>query len=178
LANDYEIAERTFGKIIYLHCMIKQNKLPVKKSAKQVIKPSKTKTWIEKVNDTEKNFQIKKLDKDFADMPAGAKMLIATPKIIDEYVRHIPKGKSGSLATMRKDLANEYGADYTCPVTSGIFLRIVSEAAHEQIENGTPLSKVAPFWRVVDEKSALNKKLSFGESFVKKLRKSEGIQLK
>jgi hypothetical protein len=76
---------------------------------------------------------------------------------------------------MRKDLAVEYGAEYTCPVTSGIFLRIVSEAAHEQIEKGTPISKVAPFWRVVDEKSALNKKLSFGPEFVGQHRKREGL---
>ena len=142
---------------------------------KNTMKPAKGKTWIDKVNDPTKEFQIKKLDKDFADMPAGAKMLIATPKIIDEYVRHIPKGRSGSLASMRKDLANEYGAEYTCPVTSGIFLRIVSEAAHEQIEKGTPVIKVTPFWRVVDERSALNKKLSFGPEFVSKQRKKEGI---
>jgi hypothetical protein len=54
-------------------------------------------------------------------------------------------------------------------------LRIVSEAAHEQIEKGTPLNKVAPFWRVIDEKSALNKKLSFGQNFVKQQRKKEGL---
>lgn len=147
-----------------------------KKSAKKVtMKPGKGKTWTDKVNDPTKEYIVKKVEKDFADIPAGAKMLIATPKIIDEYVRQIPKGKSGSLATMRKDLAVEYGAEYTCPVTSGIFLRIVSEAAHEQIEKGTPLTKVAPFWRIIDEKSALNKKLSFGQSFVKQQRKKEGL---
>jgi hypothetical protein len=139
------------------------------------MKPAKGKTWTDKVEDPTKELQVKKLDKDFADMTAGSKMLIATPKIIDDYVRHIPKGKTGSLATMRKDLANEYGADYTCPVTSGIFLRIVSEAAHEQIEKGTPVVKVTPFWRIVDENSALNKKLSFGPDFVTKQRKKEGL---
>ena len=139
------------------------------------MKPGKGKTWTDKVNDLTKEYIVKKGEKDFADIPAGAKMLISTPKIIDDYVRQIPKGKSGSLATMRKDLAIEYGADYTCPVTSGIFLRIVSEAAHEQIEKGTPLNKVAPFWRVIDEKSALNKKLSFGQNFVKQQRKKEGL---
>jgi hypothetical protein len=51
----------------------------------------------------------------------------------------------------------------------------VAEAAHEQIEKGTPLSKVTPFWRLVDEKSTLNKKLSFGETFVKQQRKKEGL---
>ncbi|MBY0433712.1 MAG: hypothetical protein K2U26_06350 [Cyclobacteriaceae bacterium] len=139
------------------------------------MKPGKGKTWTDKVNDPTKTYVVKKLEKDFADMPAGAKMLIATPKIIDDYVRQIPKGKSGSLAAMRKDLAVEYGAEYTCPVTSGIFLRIVSEAAHEQIEKGTPISKVTPFWRVVDEKSPLNKKLSFGSGFVVQQRKREGL---
>ena len=142
---------------------------------KATMKPGKGKTWTDKVNDPTKTYVVKKLEKDFADMPAGAKMLIATPKIIDDYVRQIPKGKSGSLAAMRKDLAVEYGAEYTCPVTSGIFLRIVSEAAHEQIEKGTPISKVTPFWRVVDEKSPLNKKLSFGSGFVVQQRKREGL---
>lgn len=142
---------------------------------KVTVKPAKGKTWTDKVNDNTKIFVVKKLDKDFADMPAGAKMLIATPKIVDDYVREIPKGKTGSLATMRKDLALEYGAEYTCPVTSGIFLRIVSEASHEQIEKGAALSKVAPFWRMVDEKSPLNKKFSFGPEFVSRQRKREGI---
>jgi hypothetical protein len=139
------------------------------------MKPGKGKTWTDKVNDPTKEFIVKKLDKDFADMPAGCKMLIATPKIIDDYLRHIPKGKSSNLATLRKDLAAEYHADYTCPVTSGIFLRIVAEAAYEQIQKGTAISKVAPFWRLVDEKSPMNKKFSFGTRFVKAQRKKEGI---
>ncbi len=153
-------------------------KKTISKASKATMKPGKGKTWTDKVNDPTKEYIVKKLEKDFADMPAGAKMLIATPRIIDDYIRQIPKGKSGSLATMRKDLANEYGAEYTCPVTSGIFLRIVSEAAHEQIENGVALNKVTPFWRMVDEKSALNKKLSFGTEFVMNQRKKEGLSSK
>jgi hypothetical protein len=146
-----------------------------KKNSNSTMKPGKGKTWTDKVNDPSKVHQLKKLDKDFADMPAGCKMLIATPKIVDEYVKQIPKGSSSSLATMRRDLASEYGSEYTCPVTSGIFLRIVAEAAHEQLQAGTSINKITPFWRVVDEKSPLNKKLSFGEDFVKEQRKKEGI---
>lgn len=139
------------------------------------MKPGKGKTWTDKVNDPTKEPIVKKLEKDFADMPAGGKMLIATPKIIDDYVRHIPKGKSANLTVLREDLAAEYGADYTCPVTTGIFLRIVSEAAHEQLQKGASANKVTPFWRIVDEKSSLNKKLSFGPDFVIQQRKKEGI---
>lgn len=139
------------------------------------MKPAKGKTWTDKVNDESKTFIVKRIEKSFADIPANSTMLIATPKIIDEYVRQIPKGSSVTLQTMRNDLANEYKAEYTCPVTSGIFLRIVAEAAHEQLSNGKASTKVAPFWRVVDEKSPLNKKLSFGPEFIHQQRKKEGI---
>ncbi len=158
--------------------MKKKKSVDMKKQAE----PKKTssaraqKSWTEKVKDPTKTFVVKKLDKDFADMPAGAQMLIATPQIVEDYLRHIPKGKSVTLQTLRNDLAHDYRAQYTCPVTTGIFLRIVSEAAHEQLTAGKPLNQVAPFWRVVGPKSALNKKLSFGVGFVTKQRKAEGIE--
>jgi hypothetical protein len=143
---------------------------------KATFKPGKGKSWTEKVED-ERQPQVKRIEKSFADIPAGSKMLIVTPKIVDNYLRHIPNGKAVTLQTMRSDLAQEYQADYTCPVTSGIFLRIVSEAAHEQIEQGKSVSAVAPFWRLVDENSPLAKKLSFGSGFIKLQRSKEGIAL-
>jgi hypothetical protein len=76
---------------------------------------------------------------------------------------------------MRKDLATEYKAEYSCPVVTGICLRIVAEAAYEAFENGKPLKSITPFWRVVDENSTIGKKLSFGSDFLKKQRKREGI---
>ena len=84
----------------------------------------KRKTWAEKMN-PKATFKVEKTDKDFADVPAGSKLLIATPAIVDEYVKNIPEGTATSLQQMRKDLAAEFHADYTCPVTSGIFVRIV-----------------------------------------------------
>ena len=60
-------------------------------------------------------------------MKVGENMLIATPKIIDEYINQIPKGINVNIKTLRKDLALTYNVDTTCPVTTGIFLRIVSE---------------------------------------------------
>ena len=72
------------------------------------------KTWIEK-RDCNKSYKIKTIDKKFADIPEGSKMFIATPRIIDDYIKHIPYGKSTELSTMRNDLAIEYQADNTCP---------------------------------------------------------------
>lgn len=126
---------------------------------------AKKKTWIEKLEE-EKVPQIKRLEKDFADMPAGSMMLIATPKIIEDYVRTIGPGQRIPLKTMRNDLALEHSVEYTCPVTTGIFLRIVAEAHYEKWQQGSPLESIAPFWRVIDPKSALAGKLSFGKAFL------------
>lgn len=152
--------------------MVMAKKIAVKKGSK--FSPGKGKTWSEKIN-SDKPHEVKKNEKGFADIPPGSSMLIATPKIIDEYVKQIPKGAQVSLQTMRKDLATQFNAEYTCPVTTGIFLRIVSEAAHEQYSKGKPLSKITPFWRVIDEKSTIGKKVSFGSDFIKQQRAKEGL---
>ena len=152
-------------------------KTPVSKKQKSVFKPGKGKTWADKLS-PDKKPEVKRNDKGFADIPPGGIMLIATPKIVDDYVRQIPKGKSVSLQTMRKDLATEFKAEYTCPVTAGIFLRIVCEAANEQLEKGVALKNITPYWRVVDEHSTIGKKLSFGSEFLKKQREREGLSAK
>jgi hypothetical protein len=135
---------------------------------------TKRKTWAEK-RETGKEAEIKKSPKDFADIKAGEKMLIATPEIVDEYIRNIPKGKETSLMQMRKDLAASYHAHKTCPVTSGIFLRIVAEAAYEEYTGGKPISKITPFWRIINNQSPALKKLTFGPDFVLQQRKKEGL---
>lgn len=154
-----------------------------KKPGKAAKKPTKAaeasnrKSWKEKL-DSKTILEVKQTDKKFADIPANSKMLIATPKIVDDYVRNIPAGSQSSIQTMRNDLAIEYGAEYTCPVTSGIFLRIVAEAAFEEYQSGKPLKSLAPFWRMADEKSPLAKKVSFGPEFIKEMRKKEGLEFK
>jgi hypothetical protein len=135
---------------------------------------AKKKTWVEK-RDKAKIPEVKRIEKDFADIPAGSTMLIATPQLVDSYVRSIGEGRSLDIKTIRKDLELEHGADYTCPVTTGIFLRIVSEAAYEELQNGGDIDTITPFWRVVDPKSSLAKKLTFGKELLMEMREREGI---
>ena len=135
---------------------------------------TKRKSWKEKLNNGRLP-HIDISDKEFAGIKAGQKMLIPTPKLIDDYIRQIPKGKSADSATIRKDLAIENGAEVTCPLTTGIFLRIVAEAAYEDFQQGKPIEKITPFWRVIDEKSPTAKKLTFGTGFLKKQREKEAL---
>ncbi len=132
------------------------------------------KSWQQKLHNG-KELKIEVTEKDFADIPGGSKMLIATPEIVNNYIRHIPEGTQTSLQQMRKDLAAEYRADYTCPVTSGIFLRIAAEAAYEEYLAGKSIDEITAFWRMLDSKSPTLKKLSCGKDFVLEQRKKEGL---
>jgi hypothetical protein len=102
-------------------------------------------------------------------------MYISTPRIIENYIKQIAKGKSINTVTMRNDFAVENNAVFTCPLTTGIFLRIVAEAANEQMEHGMPLKNITPFWRVIEPNSPLAKKLTFGQEFLIEQRKKEKI---
>ena len=126
---------------------------------------TKKKSWLDKLNEN-KEPKIKRIEIDFADIPAGSTMFIATPKLIDQYIKEIGVGKRVDIKTLRKDLALEHKADYTCPVTTGIFLRIVAEANYEKLQQGKSLEEITPFWRVIEPKSALAKKLTFGQEFL------------
>ncbi|HTN47775.1 MAG TPA: hypothetical protein VL098_15610 [Flavipsychrobacter sp.] len=135
---------------------------------------TKKKSWKEKMN-PKAQWQLEKTTKKFADIPEGATMLIATPTIVEDYVKNIPEGSSSNIQQMRKDLAATYHADFACPVTSGIFLRIVAEKAYEEYIEGKSPEEIVPFWRIIDKKSPTAKKLTFGMEWVSAQRKSEGL---
>jgi hypothetical protein len=132
------------------------------------------KTWTEKL-DQHMEAKIVRIDKKFAGIPAGSDLFVPTPRIVEAYVRQIPKGVSVSPQTLRKDLATAHKAGETCPVTAGIFLRIIAEAAFEQLQQGKKLKDIAPFWRVIDEHSTTAKKLSFGTGFLIEQRRKEKL---
>jgi hypothetical protein len=130
------------------------------------------KSWAQKMAGS-KAHQVKPAPRDFAGMRAGQIMLVPSPQIIDAFIRAIPRGTSMDAKTMRAGLAAAHGAEVACPITTGILLRIVAEAALEAREHGA--SDVTPFWRVIDEESTTAGKLTCGRAFVGKMRRAEGI---
>jgi 6-O-methylguanine DNA methyltransferase, DNA binding domain len=87
-------------------------------------------------------------------------MLIPTALELDAMIRKVPRGQVCSLAQIRNRLARWHKADLTCPLVSGIFLRIVAEAAEEDRMAGK--SDITPFWRVVGDDGRLNPKFPGG----------------
>lgn len=130
------------------------------------------KTWREKyASRTGSTVQI--LASNFAGMKPGQLMLISAPAEIERHVRQIPSGQVMKLQDLRTQLAQEQFAEVTCPTTTSIFLRIVSEIALEDLAEGKSLSEVTPFWRVVDPKGPLAKKLSCGPEWIAAQRTAE-----
>lgn len=100
------------------------------------------------------------LDYDFAGIKSGSWMFVGTPQIVDAYIRAIPYGETRTIPAMRRQLARRRQCDDTCPVSTAIFVRMVAEAAVEDIAAGVPLSDVSPFWRLISSADNVTHKLA------------------
>ena len=116
---------------------------------------------------------VKVIEKDFSDLKSGDKMLISSPRSIAKYINNIPYGKEKTIKLMRQELAKFANADNTCPLTTGIFLRIAIEATLENQYGDKP---DLPFWRVINERSPITKKLPISKDDLIYLRTIEGLK--
>ena len=129
------------------------------------------KSWVEKRDGYKNKSHITQLEKKFAGIPQGSHLLISCPQEIDEYIRNLDEGALITTQEMRDALAHKHKADATCPVSAGIFLRIICEAALEERASGKALDNITPFWRIDLAGTAAAKKLSIDEDEIALLRK-------
>jgi hypothetical protein len=104
------------------------------------------------------------------DDPRGrGRMLVPKPLDVDALVRQIQRGRLATVDQIRQRLARDAQADLTCPLTTGIFLRISAEAAEEDASRGE--RSITPYWRVIKGDGSLNEKLPGGaEAQARRLR--------
>jgi hypothetical protein len=100
-------------------------------------------------------------------------MLIPTPKLVDELIRQVPKRKLVTVSELRRKLAADFGTDVTCPLTTGIFVRIAAEAAEEDRARGK--KRIAPYWRVIKDDGSMNPKFPGGTSQQTRHLRAEGF---
>lgn len=103
------------------------------------------------------------------------KMLIATPLLVDAQIRKIKKGKLVTTRIIREKLARDFKADFTCPLTTGIFTNIAARAAEEYRAAGR--KNTTPYWRVVKDEGGLNEKFPGGEKDHAAKLRAEGHKL-
>lgn len=131
------------------------------------------KTWTERMN-TGRMAAWKIAETTVGDIPAGSKVLICNPVMVDAAIRRIPAGEFPDIASLRETVGAEYEAEYVCPIAFGMNLRIVAESAYEQFRRGVPVANVTPVWRVIPPNSPLARRCSFPTSFLEDHRREEG----
>lgn len=107
-----------------------------------------------------------KLEFDFAGIKAGQMMFVGTPLLIDSYIHGIPHGETRAIPALRNELARRNKCDASCPVSTSIFIRMVAEAALEEMSEGRTVSEVAPFWRVLEGGDKITRKLAVDPGWV------------
>jgi len=100
------------------------------------------------------------------------KMLIAKPLDVDALIRKVQKGRLVTVTQVMEKLAKDVHADCACPMTTGIFLRIVAEVAEEDLRGGK--GEVTPYWRVLKSDGSLNIKFPGGTQTQAARLKEEG----
>ena len=106
----------------------------------------------------------------------GDLCLLPSARLVDAFIRAIPKGETVSLLDMRARLARRHKAVGTCPVHLGYHLRTVAEAACEARDRGAPVRSITPVWRVLDAHALTLKKLSRGNAaWINERRAQEGL---
>ena len=133
------------------------------------------KTWTDKLNSTIPH-QIRRMPRDIAGMKKGELALVPSVRIVDDFIRSIPKGTSLSVKALRQALARKFRAEVTCPIYTGYHLRTVAEAAYEAYVGGAGLCDITPVWRVLDATAPTIGKLSAENAvFIAKRRAREGL---
>lgn len=98
----------------------------------------------------------------------GDKMYFAPPIEYDKVMRLVPYGKLLTVGTIRDYFTKQSGADFTEPITAGIFVSIVAWASYQRSEDETP------YWRTLKANGELNAKYPGGIEAQKEKLESEG----
>lgn len=95
-------------------------------------------------------------------------MYFAPPIDYDKVMRLVPPGKLLTIGVIREYFAGKSGADFTEPITAGIFVSIAAWASYQRENDKTP------YWRTLKANGELNSKYPGGVTEQKKMLEEEG----
>lgn len=98
----------------------------------------------------------------------GSRMYFAPPIDYDKVMKQIPCGKVTTIGKIRELFAALSGADFTEPITAGIFVSIAAWASFQRSDDETP------YWRTLKANGALNPKYPGSVEAQKEKMEAEG----
>ncbi|WP_458452954.1 hypothetical protein [Methanobrevibacter sp.] len=127
------------------------------------------KSFNEKLKDSKDMPKIVVIDNEKSIQRYGGKnMLIAPPLEYNEIMAKIPERKLITIKQIREFLAKKHDADFTCPMTAGIFINLSAQASWERN------SDKIPFWRTLKSGGELNPKYPGEIEYQKEMLEMEG----
>lgn len=102
----------------------------------------------------------------------GEKMFFAPPITYDEIMKKVPEGKVLTVGKIREYLAEKNQADFTDPITAGIFVSIAAWASYQRTLKD--LGDETPYWRTLKANGELNSKYPGGVEAQKEKLEAEG----
>lgn len=82
----------------------------------------------------------------------GNRMYFAPPMDYDSVMKRVPFGRLLTVGEIRAYFAKQNGADFTEPITAGVFVSIAAWASEQRADQKTP------FWRTLKANGELNPK--------------------
>ena len=107
-------------------------------------------------------------DKASIEKYGGNRMYFAPPIDYDTGMKKVPFGKVITVGEIREYFAKQSGADFTEPITAGIFVSIAAWASFQRSDNETP------YWRTLKANGELNEKYPGGAAAQKEKLEKEG----
>ncbi len=98
----------------------------------------------------------------------GDRMYFAPPADYDRVMKKVPRGKVITVGKIREYFARLSGADFTEPITAGIFVSIAAWASFQRSGDGTP------YWRTLKANGELNEKYPGGTAAQREKLEEEG----
>ena len=107
-------------------------------------------------------------DKASIEKYGGDRMYFAPPVDYDAVMKKVPYGKVITVGKIREFFAHQSGADFTEPITAGVFVSIAAWASHQRADKKTP------YWRTLKANGELNEKYPGGAAAQKEKLEAEG----
>ena len=133
------------------------------------------KSWREKLADGKGLPRVSKVTGKMTQRWGTGTFVIPAPLEVDALMKQVPRSRVVTINELRAALARKHKADFTCPITTGIFSWIAAHAAAEAEAEGK--KRITPYWRTLKTGGELNPKYPGGVEAIARRLRAEGHKI-
>jgi hypothetical protein len=105
----------------------------------------------------------------------GDRLLLPTPLLVAEEIARVPAGATLSVSQLRSRLAGRFGAERTCPLMTGMFVKILAGVVAEDLAQRR--QPRWPVWRLVNDNGTLSTTWPLDALYRATRLRQEGVKL-